>query len=139
MILSKKQVKTIEWHLERYKELKKYVDSVRDEIINSSPNMYGEVGGKSNIHSDSTALKAIKLCDTTEEEKWVLVIEKTLQKLDESGNGLNEFLEKRYFEKKNIIKVMMELNIERTTAYRWREEIILSTAIYAVQEGLLRL
>lgn len=139
MILSKKQVKTLEWHLEKYYDLKAYVDNVRDDIISSSSSSYGEGGGKSSLPSDTTAMKALKLLNITEEEKWVNTIEKTRAKLALVNKELDSFLVKRYFERKNMIKIMMELNIERTTAYRWREEIILSFAIIAAQEGLIKI
>jgi len=48
-------------------------------------------------------------------------------------------LQKRYFDELGEIQNCLELHIERTTYYRWREEIVVYTAMIAAQEGLIRI
>lgn len=139
MVLNKTNIRKIEWHLYKYNDFKKYIYNMRENIIYTSNNVYGESTSKPNTHSDPTALKAMKLLEVSEEEQWVNIINKVRKKLREENLNLEKFLVKKYFKNYTMIQIMMELNIERTTAYRWREEIILNVAILAIQEGLIKI
>lgn len=139
MVISKKIIFEIEWQLGRYQQLKQIVEEGKMNIILSSngnyDNIYSKTGG---IYTDETGNKAVKLCDTVmAEEKWIKVIEQTLEFF--AGTGVDLFLEKKYFKKKKIDEVMYELHIEKTTYYRWREEAIMYVCMKAIQDGLIRI
>lgn len=137
MILSKKQCEVIEWHLFRYKEHLHNAKFIEEKIINAYSSFDISLGGRTNIHSDTTASKALKLCNNNDEDtKWVSVIQKVYKRFE--GTGIDKLLEERYFNKRSINDVMLNLHIEKTTIYRWREELLTYTMILAVQEKLIK-
>ena len=138
MVLSKKIIFEIEWQLKRYKQLKEIVEDEKMDIILSSnknfDNFYSKTGG---IYTDETGSKAIKICNSvSNEEKWVRIIEQAVNFF--AGTGIDLFIVKKYFEKKSFEEVRKELNIERTTFYKWRQDIITYICLKAIQENLIR-
>lgn len=136
MVIGRKEAKLIEWYLSKYTTLKRICESRREDIIHASIRL-DNTGGARGGYSDITASKAIKLLDKSEEDIWLRIIEKTIKKYD--GTDLGKFLEKKYFQGNTMITSMIDLHIEKTTAYRWREEIITYMALLAIQEGLIRI
>jgi hypothetical protein len=45
---------------------------------------------------------------------------------------------KKYFDEFGERHICLELHIEKTTYYRWREEIIMYATLLAAQEGFIR-
>lgn len=137
-ILSRKIYKQIEWYLYNYYEIKREVQELKDEIIEGRSYDISEWGGGISYHSDPTANRAIKLTrlDLVEKEKWLKVIEGTIQHFQGTEKG--RLLQKKYFDELGERHICRELHIERTTYYRWREEIVLYTALLATQYGLIK-
>ncbi len=138
MILDRRLYKIIEWHLYNYDETKRWLEEYKNDIINTSPPELTIGGGGSgqSHHSDPTALKTLKLTkkEVLEKEKWLQVIDKVRQHFtDEKGRLLNM----KYEEELGNEHIAMELHIDRATYYRWRNEIVLFTAMLAQKYGLI--
>jgi hypothetical protein len=138
-ILDRKTYKQIEWYLYNYHGLRREVQEMRDDIIDAGGRDYAEYGGGQAFRSDPTANKAIKLCkrEITEYEKWLKIVKHVIKHYSNTPLGL--LLQKRYFDELGETQTCRELHIERTTYYRWREEIVVYTAMIAAQEGLIRI
>lgn len=138
-VLDRKTYKKIEWYLYNYHSLRKELAEERSNIIEAGRNELGEWGGGISYHSDPTAIRAIKLTkpELVEKEKWLKVVEGTMQRF--RGTGKGRLLQKKYFEQLGEIQICKELHIERTTYFRWREELVIYTAMLAIQEGLIKL
>jgi len=141
-ILSRKIYKQIEWYLYNYYEIKREVQELKDEIIEGIEGRsydISELGGGISYHSDPTALKTLKLCkkDIVDYEKWLKIIDAVIKHF--SGTEKGRMLQKKYFDELGETHIRQELHIERTTYYRWREEIVIYTAMLAIQEGLIKL
>jgi RinA family phage transcriptional activator len=137
-ILDRRTYKQIEWHLYNYHDLKQEVAEDKEDIINAGGRDYAEYGGGQSFRSDPTAAKAMRLCkrDIAEYEKWLKVIEHVIKRY--SGTPLGMLLQKQYFDELGEIQICRELHIERSTYYRWRGEIVVYTAMIAVQEKLIK-
>ncbi|NPV44819.1 MAG: DUF1492 domain-containing protein [Firmicutes bacterium] len=129
----------IEYHLYHYFQIRQELEQEKWDIIESGGRDIIEYGGGISYHSDPTASKAVKLTrpDLVEKEKWLKVIEGTIQHFQGTEKG--RLLQKKYFDQLGERYVCEELHIERTTYYRWREEIVVYTAMLAIQEGLIKI
>lgn len=137
-ILDRKTYKQIEWYLYNYHELRREVKEFKEDIIEAGGRDYAEYGGGQSFRSDPTAGKAMKLCkkEITEYEQWLKIVKHVIKHYNGTPIGL--LLQKRYFDELGEIQICRELHIERTTYYRWREEIVVYTAMIAVQEKLIK-
>lgn len=137
-VLDKKNYRKIEYYLYHYFEIRREVEQEKEDIIEAGGRDIVEWGGGISYHSDPTASKAIKLVrpDIVEKEKWLKVIEGTIQHFQGTEKG--RLLQKKYFDQLGERHICRELHIERTTYYRWREEIVLYTALLATQYGLIK-
>jgi len=138
-VLNRKTYKQVEWYLYNYHEIRREVQESKDDIIEAGNRDISEWGGGISYHSDPTASKALKLCkkNIVEYEKWLKVVEATIQRYKDTSLGL--LLQKRYFDELGEIHICRELHIERATYYRWRNEIVIYTAMLALQEGLIKI
>lgn len=69
-------------------------------------------------------------------KKWIKVVENTALKFNSTCK--EKLIQKRYIERLELVNIMNELNIERATYFRWREEVLTYAALLAAQEGLIR-
>lgn len=138
-MLDRKIYRMIEYHLYHYFQIRQELEQEKWDIIESGGRDIIEYGGGISYHSDPTASKAVKLTrpDLVEKEKWLKVIEGTIQHFQGTEKG--RLLQKKYFDQLGERHVCEELHIERTTYYRWREEIVVYTAMLAIQEGLIKI
>jgi len=138
-VLDRKTYRRIEYYLYHYFQIRREVEQEKEDIIESGGRNIVEWGGGISYHSDPTANKAIKLTrpDLIEKEKWLKVIEDTIQHFQGTEKG--RLLQKKYFDQLGERHVCEELHIERTTYYRWREEIVIYIAMLAIQEGLIKI
>jgi len=137
-VLDRKTYRKIEYYLYHYFEIRREVEQEKEDIIEAGGRDIVEWGGGISYHSDPTASKAIKLVrpDIVEKEKWLKVIEGTIQHFQGTEKG--RLLQKKYFDQLGERHICQELHIERATYYNWRNEIVLYAALLAVQEGLLK-
>lgn len=137
-VLNKKTYKKIEYYLYHYYQIRREVEQEKQDIIDQGGQDLTEWGGGISYHSDPTASKALKLADPelVEKEKWLKVIEATIQHFQGTEKG--RLLQKKYFDELGERHICLELHIERTTYYRWREEIVIYTALLATQYGLIK-
>lgn len=138
-VLDRKTYKQVEWYLYNYKKVQKYVQEEKEDIIDGGGRDFGEYGGGQSFRSDPTASRAMRLCKgkITNYEKWLKVLDNVIKRYKD--DPLGGIIQKKYVEGLGEVQTCQELHIERTTFYRWREEIILYTAMLAIQEGLLKI
>lgn len=137
MILNRKIYKRIEWHLYHYFDLRREVKEYREKILESSTPLFGEIGGGQSHHSDPTALKAIKLTkpEILEKEKWVEIVEKTIQKFKDTEKG--KLIQLQYFDEEGPNYIQEVLHIERRTYFMWRNEIVLYMTLLAQKYNII--
>ena len=138
-VLKRQTYKKIEYYFYNYFSLMRDVKEKREEILSSQGSSKDILKLEANISSQKTeitAVKAIKLCELQEKEKWLCVIESVLKHYKNTEKL--KLIEKKYFEELSEVQICTELNIERRTYYVWRNEIVLFAAIIAAQEGLLK-
>lgn len=138
-ILARQTYKQVEWYLYNYHKIKREVKISKEDIIEGGGRDLAEWGGGISYRSDPTASKAVRLCkeEIVNYERWLKVIEHVIKHYN--GTPLGLLLQKRYFDEFGEIQICRELHIERSTYYRWREEIVTYAAMIAVQEGLIKI
>lgn len=138
-ILARQTYKQVEWYLYNYHKIKREVKISKEDIIEGGGRDLAEWGGGISYRSDPTASKAVRLCkdEIVNYEKWLKVIDHVVKRYKNTGHG--RLLQKRYFDELGEVQICRELHIERTTYYRWREEIVVYTAMIAAQEGLIKI
>ena len=137
-VIDRHTYKTIEWSLYNYQDLCQKIEEQREDILESSGRKIdGTVNSKGAL-SDTTASKALRLAspEMLKNEKWVRVVSSTLKRF--GGTCKGKLLEKKYFEQLGEVEICREIPVSRTTYYAWREEIIIYTAMIAIQEGLIK-
>jgi len=138
-ILARQTYKQVEWYLYNYHKIRRNVQEAKDDIIEAGGRDYSEYGGGQSFRSDPTASKAVRLCkdEIVNYEKWLKAIDHVVKRYKNTGHG--RLLQKKYFDELGEVQICMDLHIERSTYYRWREEIVVYTAMIAVQEGLIKI
>ena len=67
--------------------------------------------------------------------KWCKVVEKTMERY--YGEHKDKLIVKRFFENKQVNTVARELNIDRATYFRWKDEVFLTAKMWAQEYHLL--
>lgn len=124
--LSKNTYRYIEGQIRDYKRIKKEVENLKDDIINSSP-VTQEVRGTD--LGDTTASKAIKISLN----KQIAAMDKTVKAIEKVYNNLNRdkkavmanIWDRRY----TNIGLADKIGVDERTVRRWRQNIIYSVAI----------
>lgn len=142
-VLSRRVYKHIEWRLYHYHELRRQaleLAAQREDILHRGPMPPTPGAGGVAYKSDPTANKAVQLVRLEQKqvdaEQWVSVIERTISKY--AGSHKGRLLELKYFADMSEQYICETLNIERTTYYAWRNELVTYTALVAAQQGLIR-
>ena len=142
-VLNSRTYKQIEWRLYHYHELRRQAEDLaaeREDVLYRS-RMPATPGGGGVAHkSDPTASKVLQMVrlehEQAEAAKWVAAIEKTIVRYGDGDKG--KLLELKYFSDVDEAYICRALNIERTTFYAWRSELVTYTALVAAQQGLIR-
>ena len=129
--LSMGAFKHVESELYRYHETKKTLETLKNNILYSSPkpDLYG--GGKSNIPGDPTGRKATLISVHKKIESFesiVGAIEHVYERLPEEKQKLVRL---KYWTQPQTLTwdgIAMELNVSRRTAINWRDGIVYAIA-----------
>lgn len=133
--------KTIEAELYGYHDTKRELELMEEEILEGT--VYQEVAVQTGTTADTTANKAVKLLSS----KAILEVRRRIGAIDKAMDILRSqrtevkpekeykdklrLLEMKYFERKFTDKgIMAELNIEKTTFYNWKKEIVSLVSLY---------
>jgi len=142
-VLNSRTYKQIEWRLYHYHELRRQVEELpeqRLDVLYRSRTPATPGGGGVAHKSDPTASKVLQMVRLEHEQlgaaRWVQAIEKTIVRYAESEKG--KLLELKYFSEMDDEYICKALNIERTTYFNWRTELVTYTALVAAQQGLIR-
>lgn len=138
-------VRALEHYLYNYFEEKRRLEDMRENIIDSSPARFQEIGGSGINHmTNPTELKAIKLATNKvilEKEKWIKVVTDLIRYAEEydktHGTKYYLLINKKYFDELGEEQICNELNIERATYYFWRKEILRMGINLATAIGLI--
>ena len=120
----------VEFEVKRYHISKEELNTLREDLIESAPLQDGS-GIRSPGNSDVTGSKAVQLVTNARLKKLaetVTSIESVVEDLDEEKYRL---LELRYWKKPRLLNdngIAEELNIGRSTMYRWVDGIICAVA-----------
>ncbi len=131
-MLKKKQrsnFSTIEWELRNYKQTKKELELMREEVIMGRK--HSETPAERHRISDPTAAKAIQLTTSTaliETERRIAAIEYALEVLekteDPSKLKLIEYLYLNPTPRYSDVQIRQKVHIGTTTFYKWRNEFV---------------
>lgn len=138
-------IKTLEHFLYNYYDEVRKLHEMKRNIIESSPAQFQEAGGGGvNYMSNPTELKGIKLAsnkDIIEKEKWLKVVKDVIKnaEIHDKLYGTKYFMliNKKYFDELGEEQICNELNIEHTTFYNWRRDIIQQGINFATAIGLI--
>lgn len=139
-------VKTLEHFLYNYYNELRELHDMKQNIIESSPAQFEEVGGGGiSRHSDPTALKGIKLTTNKEivrREKWLKVVKDLIDDMKvidkREGKDYTGLIQKKYFDELGEEQVCDELKIERTTYFKWKKDILRHGLLLAAAIGLIK-
>lgn len=139
-------VKTLEHFLYNYYNELRELRDMKQNIIESSPSQFTEIGGNViSHHSDPTALKGIKLSTNKEivrREKWLKVVKDLIDDMKvidkKEGKNYTGLIQKKYFDELGENQICDELHIEHTTYHQWKKDILRHGLILAVAIGLVK-
>lgn len=129
--LRKPVFKLVEAELYQYRETKKEIERVRQQIMYGSPQDENTGGGRGNLPTDPTGSVATALVINKRlqnMESVVHAIETVYEKSDEHHKRL---IELKYWTNPQTLTwegIAQKLYVGRMTAFRWRNEIIYSIA-----------
>lgn len=137
-VIDRKTYKKIEFYLYNYRELAEFLEEYKMEIIERGNRELVEWGKGISYRSDPTANRAVKLCEENilKTERWLKVIDKVKSRF--KGTLKGELIRFKYERGMSEIAICRELNIERSTYYAWRQEVVLYAALVAAQAGLIQ-
>lgn len=125
--IEKSNFKSIESELYCYYESKKYLEEMREEILEGSSGQEIGVAVQSGTIGNTTMNKAIKLASSREileVERRLRAIDKVLGLLERDEKKLR-LVQMKYFERRYTdIGIALELDISERTFYNWRKDII---------------
>lgn len=139
-------VKTLEHFLYNYYNEVRVLRDMKQNIIESSPSQFTEIGGNGiSHHSDPTALKGIKLSTNKEivrREKWLKVVKDLVEDMKEidkrENKSYTKFIQKKYFDELGENQICDELHIEHTTYHQWKKDILRHGLMLAAAIGLIK-
>lgn len=119
----------------------------REKLLNSD--RFNEIAGKMLSATTYDRPKVISSCRNVAEEvllgridkdeylyNLVRLVEMTLVKY--SGEYKDNLIKALYFKKMSINRIAYELNIDRSTVFRWKEQILSTAEEFALDLGVLR-
>ena len=69
-------------------------------------------------------------------ETWIKIIEVTRDRY--KGTLIGEMMDRRYFKNQDIVSICMDMHIDRSTYFDWRQNIVTFAALAACQAGTLK-
>ena len=137
-IIDRKTYKRIEFYLYNYRELIVELEQHKTNIIEGDNRELIDFGQGVSYRSDPTANRAVKLCkeNVLETERWLKVVERVKARF--KGTPKGELIRLKYELEQSEVFICQALNIERTTYYAWRQEVVLYAALVAAQVGLIQ-
>lgn len=149
-ILERNNEKWIRSHFEKYHKIKRAVELRKEELIKTSAQAISydrDNIQRTNRISDPVGsrgqqlayIRCVELDEhdiVTQPEKWIIVIESTVQKFNDLRG---EVIERRYFKQESPDKICMDMSLPKRTLYDWDEDIMFFAAILCVQVGLFKI
>lgn len=143
-VLDARLYKRVERMLYSYFALRNQVDEYairRVEILHGDRAAVERAGKGTSRRTDPTARKGAELAELDAKRAnaagWVKVINCTIERY--RGTGKGQLLQLQYFEELGEEHIRNKLQIERTTYFCWRTELVMYTAMAAVECGLISL
>ncbi|WP_286680115.1 DUF1492 domain-containing protein [Tepidanaerobacter sp. EBM-49] len=138
-------VRTLEHFLYNYFDELRQLQEMKNDIIDASPIQSEFVDGKTRKPGDPTAAKGVKLAsnrDIIKKERWLKVVKDVLkyaEAYDKAyGTKYSMLINKKYFDELGEEQICNELNIDRSTFYAWKKEILSMGINLAAAMGLVR-
>ena len=135
MIIDRETYKTIEYYFYNYHKLRAEVMETREDILKHANYELSKTGIHGTTIINPTEQSAIKLEKLDKTEKWLSVVDKTVERF--KGTAMEWLITMCYIEKQSWQNVCMRLNIERATYWNWKAEVIYYAALKASREHLI--
>lgn len=141
MILSQEVCRKIERYLFNSFETKEQLQIKMEDAIHGVKSRHlGEEtgGGMSNGYSSKTEGAALKLIEIEESEdaKWCKLIDSVIKEFE--NTEYQEVIELTFNKQYRIPKIVRLLNMDRSTYYNKRNDVVIYTALKASEKGLLK-
>lgn len=140
MILQKKIYQKIEHYLYSQFETAEQLEIIEEDIIHGCKSRHlGEEtgGGIANSNESKVENAAIKLINLHESEdsKWVEVIKSVLKEFEDTE--YEKLIDYTYNKQFRVTKILRLLNIEKSSYYDKRNDVIIQVALKAAYNGLI--
>lgn len=146
-VISLKTCQKIEKHLFLYQKINAAIAEAQAAALYGTSNRDKSGGGGHAFVSDPTAQRACQLADPVarvvidEEvirrpETWLKIIEVTRDRY--KGTLIGEMMDRRYLKNQDIMSICMDMHIDRSTYFDWRQNIVTFAALAACQAGTLK-
>lgn len=139
--------KNVEWHLHNRAHLVENavenMTDIEDDVFNGSRALSADTRSPSGTskHSDPTAQKAMTIIRAHERvenaRKWGFVMDKTFAYFE--GTLTGEVALRFYGQRRKILQIATDLDIDRQTIRRHRDEFVCLCALYASESGLIHI
>jgi len=137
MIIDKKDRKKIEKAFFNYNALKFVEDNLLEDtaFIGTTSN-YNKMPGVANF-GNAKESQFIKYVDKSTADKWVMVVDKTINKFLETGK--DTLIKMKYFNMDSETKICRKLYINRCALYDWLNDILVYAAFQAIKQNLIHI
>lgn len=138
MILDKKICKKIEYHLYNHNEHNEELQLEIEDIIYGVQSGYQE-GSRGNEISNKTEKSALKLVEKDQDEKtkWVSVVNSVIERF--KGTEYEDIIQYTYKDQFKLQKILRLVNLRENAYYDRKNDIIMYTALKAVEKGLIKI
>nr|WP_302600305.1 hypothetical protein [uncultured Cellulosilyticum sp.] len=140
MILEKKFYKKVEHYLYKHYEVAEQLELQQEDIIHGVKMLHlgEETGGSMSTGNESkverAALSLIELAET-EESKWVKTVEDVVSEFVDTE--YERLIDLTYNKQIRVAKILRLLNMEKSTYYDKRNDVIIQVALRAAANGIM--
>ena len=145
--LESRVLKRIEKYFFQYEKIRQAIHEAHANALYGTPNRDTTGGGGHAFVSDPTAQRGCALADPIgrveidgetirRPETWVKIVDTTRGRYH--GTQMGEFMARRYFRGEDVVKTCLDMGIDRSTYYNWREDIVTYAAMASCQAGTLK-
>ncbi len=140
MLKCQKEIaKRAKYYLYNYKEIKEKIEAAKEDMIMSRKTYFSTLTNQG--YYSNPVENAILQFDKEygEDEKWLKVIDDAYDIVKSENHTKYQFMIKRFYKKEPYWRILNELHIEKSTFYRWEEEIVSLVIMLAIQCKLAKL
>ena len=135
-ILSREIIKEIESHFYGYQIDRRWVEERKQEIAESIDYSQQLAKAANSSPADTTYIHAVEIDKNVGQlQKWIRVVDETIKKFKDTPHM--QLMTMLYTERQGEVKICDALYIDRSTLYRWKDQILTYAAMKACGAGLI--